>query len=431
MVVMQEIFDFMADCIAIYMIGCILTGSSLRNFYKNFVLFFVFAFLHIEMTYSIGSRIHYYYSQVEGIVQIVLQLFFFFAIFYHSEDTFFEIPQLFRKENKFINVLYLFAFADSLTTVVHILGSFMFSTSVMWHKGIESLFVCFVVVFVHKYYPKIYLFRLFARNHKIKYFVIHSYLMLSVLYYMQQTEGQLIIIVGCFVIVSLNVYLIYYEYSLDKKETSINQYETYLPVIEELIANIRSVQHSYKNLVQSILSLPATCEDYDSLIAELQKYGDYQPILEEDSNLLKMNMKLVAGLLLSKRAYAKSQHKQLSIQNDVNLSSKLPEQLWIELIGIFVDNAIEAVCEEDIIFLAIHQTQDKIHLTIKNKGPIVTDEMRNTFFAQGYTSKKKESEKHGLGLPRAKTIVTAYKGELILSNERKEKENYIVFEVEV
>lgn len=131
MIVMQEIFDFMADCIAIYMIGCILTGSSLRNFYKNFVLFFLFAFLHIEMTYSTGSRICYYYSQVEGIVQIVLQLFFFFAIFYHSEDTFFEIPQLFRKENKFINVLYLFAFADSLTTVVHIFGSFMFFASVM------------------------------------------------------------------------------------------------------------------------------------------------------------------------------------------------------------------------------------------------------------------------------------------------------------
>ena len=215
------------------------------------------------------------------------------------------------------------------------------------------------------------------------------------------------------------------------KQLRLKDYEKYLPLIDELIKDIRSRQHSYQNLVQSITSLPYTCPDYASLTAALEKYGKFQTVSEEDSALLKLNLKLVAGFLISKKAQAEEQNKKLHIQNDVFLQCMLPEYLLIEIMGILIDNALEATQENGEVFLKLQNRKKKLYLNIRNKGPVLSEKQREQIFRYGYTTKTFEKSRHGLGLSRLNKLVNSYNGMLALSNEAIDNEMYIVFELEV
>ena len=177
--------------------------------------------------------------------------------------------------------------------------------------------------------------------------------------------------------------------------------------------------------------MPYTCPDYATLTAALEKYGNCLTVSEEDSALLKLNLKLVSGFLISKKAQAENQNKKLHIQNDVFLQCTLPEYVLIEIMGILIDNALEATLENGEVFLKLQNRKKRIYLNIRNKGSVLSEKQREQIFRYGYTTKAVEKSRHGLGLSRLNKLVNSYNGMLALSNEVSDNETYIVFELEV
>lgn len=96
--------------------------------------------------------------------------------------------------------------------------------------------------------------------------------------------------------------------------------------MSDLINDIRGKQHDFNNQITAIKMLRYTYTDYDSLANALD---DYSTKLIDDyrkTDLLKINLSVVAGFVYSKITEAQKEQKELVVQvASRNLKSRMPE----------------------------------------------------------------------------------------------------------
>ena len=102
-------------------------------------------------------------------------------------------------------------------------------------------------------------------------------------------------------------------------------YHSYLPIVEQLIDQVRETQHAHNNSIQAIRMLPATCHDYETLSRELTDYTDYLISQNAPVALLKINMKMIAGFLYHKILRAEILKKKFCLKKSQR-QWKLPFQ---------------------------------------------------------------------------------------------------------
>ncbi|MCR4955276.1 MAG: GHKL domain-containing protein [Lachnospiraceae bacterium] len=245
--------------------------------------------------------------------------------------------------------------------------------------------------------------------------------------------GILIYIVSALIVLSLiNWEVFSNQKRLAEKEKELHAYETYLPIINELIDQVRIRQHQYDNHIQAIRMLPVTCTDYDALVSKLAEYSDYIADGFSDTTLLKMNNKVLAGFLFSKYCEAIHKNRNLQIQlKKIDIQTSVPEHDLVTILGILIDNALEAIEENDVIFLVLNSQDNRCQIRISNKCQILNETIQNNMFNKGYTTKPNSDKKHGLGLYNLKKLVDEYHGKIIVSNEALDEANYLVFEIDV
>ena len=139
-----EFFNSIIEYLMLYILGCVFADISLRNMHKNAILILIFSFMQMDLTmFTAKLQVLYNVSvTVSYFVYIVLQFLFFAAVFYHSEDSFREIPLFFRSKYKLINIVCMFSFIDALLMIVHIAGnmiSYPDYNIFRIHYGLESL----------------------------------------------------------------------------------------------------------------------------------------------------------------------------------------------------------------------------------------------------------------------------------------------------
>ena len=215
-----------------------------------------------------------------------------------------------------------------------------------------------------------------------------------------------------------------------EKEKELEIYQTYIPVISELIDQVRIRQHQFDNHIQAMQMLPATHKNYTDLADAITNYSEHVSLSLKHSILLKLNYKLLAGFLFSKCHQAENMKKELRILiRNTNIQTVVPEYELIDILGILIDNALEAISEGECVILTLDSHSNKCNIKIQNKGPFLTNELRNHLFKKGYTTKKTNSQNHGLGLYQLKQLVASYEGMIILSNEDAIEYTLIVFEI--
>lgn len=218
------------------------------------------------------------------------------------------------------------------------------------------------------------------------------------------------------------------EFNDTKKE--LESYEHYMPIVQELIDYIRIRQHDFDNCLQAVQMFPVIYEDYDSITKALNSFEKHAEIDHTKLELLKINLKLVAGFLISKSSDAKALGKNVQIKiKNYNLSTSLPEYTLIELYGILMDNALEAISEGDTVFIEINSKDGKIIFNIRNKGPVITPKLRESIFQKGYSTKNADSHNRGIGLYKLKNTIDENNGIIILDNEKHSNDNYISFTI--
>lgn len=241
-----------------------------------------------------------------------------------------------------------------------------------------------------------------------------------------------IIAVYLTLVVIFNIIFINSKVQIKNQQCVIDSYNEYLPVVEELIKQVRVRQHQYKNDIASLKALTLTCKDYDTLCSELTKNIELLSIDSTPSFLLAFNLKLMSGFLYSQyiKASNNSIHMLFHIQN-YNIQTTIPEYKLTQAIGILIDNAIEASIEDDTIFIQIDYINNKFLFSIANPGPTITSDLLNNMFTDGYSTKNKNTFNRGIGLYALKKMLDENNGTICVSNENLDGTTYIKFAIQI
>lgn len=218
------------------------------------------------------------------------------------------------------------------------------------------------------------------------------------------------------------------------QQQDIKDYQTYEPMAHDLISDILGKQHDFNNQMNAIRMLPYTYKDYDTLSDAITNYSSFLEEEFNESELLKINLPVVAGFIFSKIKDAKQKDKLLSVKvKNKTLITDVPEYDLIRIIGILIDNSIEATTPGHVTSLILDSQNGKILIQTKNEGSAISAELRKKMFARGYTTKvsSKTHTSRGQGLPNLKALVDYYNGKIYLENETFHDHTWICFSVEL
>ena len=222
----------------------------------------------------------------------------------------------------------------------------------------------------------------------------------------------------------------------EKKKTQLDMNALYYDAYDQLILLIRERQHDMKNHINTIMSMIYTIDDYDELVAKQTEYCN-QIIERNEKTRLVLNVAnpLIAGFLYSKIQDAEKNEIELEYRIDINETAiVMPEYELIEMASVLIDNAIEALCSETEtvketvqikkIYISMKETEENLELIVANTSEYLEEDITEYFFETGYSSKGKG---RGIGLSKLKRIVHEKMGDIIVSNEKFDGNNYLQF----
>lgn len=211
-------------------------------------------------------------------------------------------------------------------------------------------------------------------------------------------------------------------YNLLFKKGSTNLIDT-IKYLENLNKTLRSQRHDYLNHIQVIYSL-MELEEYD----EARNYIEpvYKDIVRV-SKALKTSKPAVNALLQAKLQMAEKNKidMELEIKSDLKHLNVEPWE-FCRVIGNIIDNGIFALkLKPDNRYMLVEFMEDleNIKINISNNGDVISKDIIDKIFDEGFTTKGINGE--GLGLSIVKEIVENSAGKVIVKSD----ENRTCFEV--
>ena len=219
---------------------------------------------------------------------------------------------------------------------------------------------------------------------------------------------------------------------MQQKENELKLYQHYIQPLEELVKEIRARQHEFDNHINSILNMHLTVEGYDELVAQQSAY--IAGIVKDDDSrkyfpLLRISDKVLAGFLYSKIVRAPSIVKTDVIVKNLEIISGISEHHLIEIVGTLVDNAYEACTEKrNQVIMELDSENDRLVFIIKNQIDAIKMDELQKFFEKGYSTKN-DTGRRGFGLYNVKMLIKRYRGDIVVSIDKKEEQSFICMKV--
>ncbi len=226
---------------------------------------------------------------------------------------------------------------------------------------------------------------------------------------------------------------------VEKKKTQLEINSLYYDAYDQLIMLVRERQHDTKNHINTILSMIYTTEDHDELVAKQTEYCQHViDITDKTKLVLSVPNPLIAGFLYSKIQEAERMGIEFEYHVDIPKTTVvIPEYELVEMAGILIDNAVEALCngenknvdvKTDIskIYISLKESEENLELTVANTSDYFEDDVTEYFFEAGYSSKGKG---RGIGLYKLKRMVSEKTGDIIVSNEKYDNINFLQFSI--
>lgn len=202
----------------------------------------------------------------------------------------------------------------------------------------------------------------------------------------------------------------------EKDREQLQLYERYLPVIEELMNDIRSKQHDYDNHIQSINSILNTKFNKNDDFLEIKNYVEDVRFDKKIANLGKMKNSILAGLIYTKSKSFEKKRIDFKIDiRDYLFETSFRDYEVVEMTGILLDNAIEATQENELVIMNIYNEDDFKVIEVLNQHEYIGANTIDKMFRQGYTNKSENG--HGYGLDNLVQIMKRNKGEYVVSNK--------------
>lgn len=192
------------------------------------------------------------------------------------------------------------------------------------------------------------------------------------------------------------------------KEKEMEMQQIYDGYAESLLKSVRKRQHDFDNFIQAMFShiqMAATMEELlenqKTFVRDIKKDNHYNKLLNSGNSL-------VVGFLYSKFIHAESVGCEvIYIVQTKELESSVPLYLLIKIIGSLLDNAVEAVAEQERkdIFLLLTETEQDIELVISNPFEFVPQTVFHDWLTEGHSTK---GEMRGFGLPNVVKLSAEY-----------------------
>lgn len=248
-------------------------------------------------------------------------------------------------------------------------------------------------------------------------------------------NGQIIVPAVYFII--LLIVLVYeWQKSIidaEKRKAQLEMNQIYYEAYEGLIQSIREKQHDFMNHLNAIEGMMYSITEYDDLINTQKQYLEKVSIDTNKTKWITMiENPLIAGFLIYKVTQAKE--KGIDIKHDcafAHRTTSIPEFQLIEMMGILLDNAIEAVEEQNIkkiVSITLYVKEEKIYFMVANPCGKETISNVPKLLQEGYSSK---GQYRGIGLPKLRRLVAENNGELFVSNEKIYDVDMIQFGISV
>lgn len=214
------------------------------------------------------------------------------------------------------------------------------------------------------------------------------------------------------------------------KEKELELHNIYNETTMQLIRSVRNRQHEFDNHLQAILGQHILADSLEDLI---HRQNEYCKDIRQDnhySNLLSAGTSPVIGFLYSKFLDAESRGCQVEYRiKTAELLCDMPHFRMIEILGVFIDNAIEAQSgnERKRIIVMVEEDADGICMQVKNPcaEPIPRRQIQE-FVRDGYSTKGKN---RGRGLANVAEITEQYGADFLIRNEKMKEEYYLIFKV--
>ena len=418
--------ESIASLIVYFILGDIKYADKRRLYSKIIICVLIYSVLGYSSEMAINS-----YALLK-IVQMVLEIFLIIYLLHPNIST----------------TLLLYAINFSLVYLIQEPLAFVFHFFVNdisdYGLGLLGNLLTIIILYAVKKYTPIrkYYKLLMSQKTAFKIIIINLFLILQVIDYYYKIKtiiyqmNMMFILISLLIMIILNFLIIYEEQKVYLKEKELNLIKMNSSLMENMITEIRRNQHQYDDRINALISLASVCKDYDSLKNELLKSSNIIINNNADYDVLKLNLKLVAALIFSKMNQAKAANILLAVEiKKYNLSTHVPENDLIDILGIMINNMLEATPANSSCTLTIDSIEDKIIIKTKNEGPKLNAELQKNLFTKGYTTKddEKENLKNGYGLYNLRKLVLEHKGSFFTMNEYSADrlKTYIVFIVEV
>ncbi|MBN2795326.1 MAG: GHKL domain-containing protein [Clostridia bacterium] len=210
---------------------------------------------------------------------------------------------------------------------------------------------------------------------------------------------------------TINVLLIRGGFVDKQHKEKLEIYETYFPIIEQLVEEVKYIQHDYNNHIQALKGIAAPKSD-------LEKYLSEHQLNTNMPQLLILDNKIIMGLLYSK--YKQCQSLGIKIVFKIKhpwIQSLYTDHELVEIFGILIQNAIEAVENLEHKYIAVEYShdEDKNKLTVINSLDINQKiDIKKMFEFQTST----KSSHHGIGLYKLNRILRKYEDRVQVYHDR-------------
>lgn len=223
-----------------------------------------------------------------------------------------------------------------------------------------------------------------------------------------------------------NVYQNSYEY--EKKELQL--YKDDRKEFSGLISKVRSRQHEINNHITAIMSLHYTTGTYEELVKKQSEYCEQLLKDNKYNSLLGLYNSVLPGFLYDKLRYI--EEKGIAVECKImvkDYESYIPDYYVIEMLGILLDNATEALSENDEnkqIYFSVIQDETSHNFTIRNPYRYVPyDEIESWFDYE----KSSKGQDRGIGLYHLKSICKEWNCYIGCSNVEYSGRNWIEFKI--
>ncbi len=385
-----------------------------KTFFKNLIIILMSTFI---MTITNNMKI-YYNMSLSYLILIFSVTYFYHKKFIHALLEFCLILIV-------IMLLQLIViFSLNFFNLNHYLDSFLFDI-------IANFLILAISISINYLLPK--KINILEINSNITYYFIIIFLGNIIIFKIIWEYDKILILNNVFLIILvqaiiliLNLILYQYIMKITEEKKSMLIKNTYNPVILNIIEEIKSKQHDFKNHLNTINGITDTI-DKENLKKYLKEYIqslNYSNKSLED--ILYINDPIIGAIIYNKLSKAKKNNIKFSyfINNDLK-ELKLKSYELSEILTNLLDNAFEAVenrTNKKVILNITYEDNENI-LEIKNQGIPTNLSNISKIFERGFSTK--EGNNRGYGLYNVKKIVEQRGGNIQLFFE----DNYTIFRI--